>query len=232
MWTCSAPLRGTRSAAQLHRTIEGAGLGAQTSRARAPGPGVTGRGLQPRAPVGAEGRCPAGGGRPGRARRHRRGLRGAAAAGSGFGDGLAGGDGFGADPNVARRPAGAGAGCRRAGDAAGRYPWPAPPIEGSQNPESLAPRAARGDDTGDHLPLGGITTGDDGVRHRGTGRDGSDAANSENWPRRPAWRCCAASPSTVQPLPPMTLRAVGVGAGGRDVPGRPNVVRVLVGERT
>jgi len=35
--------------------------------------------------------------------------------------------------------------------------------------------------------------------------------------------------SVCEPLPPLTLRAVGVGAGGRDVPGRPNVVRVLVG---
>ncbi|MFD1536564.1 nickel pincer cofactor biosynthesis protein LarC [Nonomuraea guangzhouensis] len=30
-------------------------------------------------------------------------------------------------------------------------------------------------------------------------------------------------------LPPMRLEATGVGAGGRDVPGRPNVVRVLLG---
>ncbi len=30
-------------------------------------------------------------------------------------------------------------------------------------------------------------------------------------------------------LPAMTVHTVGVGAGGRDVPGRPNVVRVLVG---
>lgn len=32
------------------------------------------------------------------------------------------------------------------------------------------------------------------------------------------------------PQPAMTTRAVGVGAGGRDTPGRPNVVRVLVGD--
>jgi pyridinium-3,5-bisthiocarboxylic acid mononucleotide nickel chelatase len=32
------------------------------------------------------------------------------------------------------------------------------------------------------------------------------------------------------PLPPMTIDAVGVGAGSRELPGLPNVVRVLVGE--
>jgi len=32
-------------------------------------------------------------------------------------------------------------------------------------------------------------------------------------------------------LPAMSLRAVGVGAGTRDVPGRPNVVRVVLGDR-
>ncbi|NCD20083.1 MAG: LarC family nickel insertion protein [Actinobacteria bacterium] len=35
-----------------------------------------------------------------------------------------------------------------------------------------------------------------------------------------------------EPLPPMTLEAVGVGAGGRDPATHPNVVRVLVGTRT
>jgi uncharacterized protein (TIGR00299 family) protein len=33
-----------------------------------------------------------------------------------------------------------------------------------------------------------------------------------------------------RPLPPMAVTAVGIGAGGRDVPGRANVVRVVVGE--
>ena len=33
-----------------------------------------------------------------------------------------------------------------------------------------------------------------------------------------------------EPLPAMVVRAVGVGAGGRDLPGRPNVVRVMLGE--
>jgi pyridinium-3,5-bisthiocarboxylic acid mononucleotide nickel chelatase len=32
-----------------------------------------------------------------------------------------------------------------------------------------------------------------------------------------------------EPLPPMTVTAVGVGAGGRDVPGRANVTRVVIG---
>jgi uncharacterized protein (TIGR00299 family) protein len=32
-------------------------------------------------------------------------------------------------------------------------------------------------------------------------------------------------------LPPLTLRASGAGAGTRDTPGRPNVTRVLIGER-
>ncbi len=32
------------------------------------------------------------------------------------------------------------------------------------------------------------------------------------------------------PVPPMTIRAIGYGAGDRDLPGRPNVLRVLVGE--
>ncbi len=35
--------------------------------------------------------------------------------------------------------------------------------------------------------------------------------------------------ATCEDLPPMTVEAVGVGAGGRDVPERPNVVRVLIG---
>lgn len=32
------------------------------------------------------------------------------------------------------------------------------------------------------------------------------------------------------PLPPLTLQAVGNGAGSREIPGRPNVLRLLVGE--
>lgn len=38
--------------------------------------------------------------------------------------------------------------------------------------------------------------------------------------------------SVCEPLPPMTLDAVGIGAGGRDFPDHPNVVRLLVGART
>lgn len=33
-----------------------------------------------------------------------------------------------------------------------------------------------------------------------------------------------------EPIPPLTVSTIGVGAGGRDIPGRPNVVRVVIGE--
>ncbi len=36
--------------------------------------------------------------------------------------------------------------------------------------------------------------------------------------------------SACEALPPMLVTGVGVGAGGRDTPGRPNVVRVILGE--
>jgi len=109
--------------------------------------------------------------------------------------------------------------------------WPAPPIEGSPNPESVAPRAARDDDTGDHLPLSGITTGDDGVVTEGPAEMvGRGELGELATPTGMALLRCFAE--SCQPMPPMTLRAVGVGAGGRDVPGRPNVVRVLVGDRS
>jgi uncharacterized protein (TIGR00299 family) protein len=42
----------------------------------------------------------------------------------------------------------------------------------------------------------------------------------------------AALASEFGPLPPMTLEAVGLGAGSRDTPGVPNLVRVLVGDAT
>ncbi|MDQ1671816.1 MAG: pyridinium-3,5-bisthiocarboxylic acid mononucleotide nickel chelatase, partial [Frankiaceae bacterium] len=35
----------------------------------------------------------------------------------------------------------------------------------------------------------------------------------------------------VGPMPPLRIAAIGTGAGGRDVPGRPNVVRLVVGEQ-
>ncbi|GAA2552483.1 nickel pincer cofactor biosynthesis protein LarC [Winogradskya consettensis] len=37
---------------------------------------------------------------------------------------------------------------------------------------------------------------------------------------------------TCEPLPPLTLDGVGIGAGGRDPAGRANVVRVLIGTRS
>jgi hypothetical protein len=40
----------------------------------------------------------------------------------------------------------------------------------------------------------------------------------------------AAHATAFGPMPPMTVTAVGSGAGGRDTPGRPNVARLVLGE--
>ena len=42
----------------------------------------------------------------------------------------------------------------------------------------------------------------------------------------------AAFATSYGPMPPMTVTAVGVGAGRRELPGRPNVVRLVLGEAT
>ena len=75
------------------------------------------------------------------------------------------------------------------------------------------------------------------------------------FPRRPRWPCWAMRPSTpparpwsaspppalpscacsnvdYAPLPAMRVKARGYGAGGRDTPGEPNLLRLLVGEQT
>jgi len=41
----------------------------------------------------------------------------------------------------------------------------------------------------------------------------------------------AALASGFGPMPALTLRSSGFGAGGRDLPGRPNLVQVVIGER-
>ncbi len=37
---------------------------------------------------------------------------------------------------------------------------------------------------------------------------------------------------SYEPLPPMRVQATGYGAGGRETPGEPNLLRLLVGEAT
>ncbi len=56
------------------------------------------------------------------------------------------------------------------------------------------------------------------------------AASPANWSRRPArcWRPSIAS--SFGPLPAMRIGRIGYGAGDRDLPGAPNVLRVIVGE--
>ncbi|MFT4294445.1 MAG: DUF111 family protein [Micropruina sp.] len=87
------------------------------------------------------------------------------------------------------------------------------------------PRPADRDDA--HLPLGAVS--DDAgmlteepapvVDGRGLGELATPTGTA-------LLRCFAEACAT---RPPMALLRVGVGAGGRDVPGRPNVVRVLLG---
>ncbi len=105
---------------------------------------------------------------------------------------------------------------------------PAPPTELPDEPVP-ASSTPHGAEFAASLPLGEISADAEGVLTEGPARsvgrgDLGELATPTGMAllRSLAARC--------EPLPPMTLRSVGVGAGGRDVPGRPNVVRVLLGE--
>lgn len=102
--------------------------------------------------------------------------------------------------------------------------WPlVEPDDGAAPIDPGAPHAYAGA-TG-HVPLGGVAT-EGGVLTEGPaqvlgGRGELATPTGTALLRTLAARCV--------PAPPFEVRAEGLGAGGRDVPDRPNVVRVLLG---
>ena len=64
----------------------------------------------------------------------------------------------------------------------------------------------------------------------GRGAGGCSRAATASSRRRPGWPWYGRCPDECGALPPLTVSAVGIGAGGRDVAGRANVVRVVIGE--
>ncbi|MFN2497272.1 MAG: nickel pincer cofactor biosynthesis protein LarC [Pseudonocardiaceae bacterium] len=67
------------------------------------------------------------------------------------------------------------------------------------------------------------------VAARGLALTGGDLSGERTTPTGAALVATLASPG---PLPPMTVDAVGAGAGRRDSPGQPNITRLILGSRT
>lgn len=106
---------------------------------------------------------------------------------------------------------------------------PATPTGLPDEPVPVVSATPSGAEFAASLPLGEISADAEGVITEGPARsvgrgDLGELATPTGMAllRSLAERC--------EPLPPMTLRCVGVGAGGRDVAGRPNVVRALLGD--
>src|SRR5436853_3755326 len=67
------------------------------------------------------------------------------------------------------------------------------------------------------------------VADRGLALTGGELAGERTTPTGAALVAVLATPG---PLPPMTVDAVGSGAGARDSPERPNITRLVLGQRT
>ena len=103
-----------------------------------------------------------------------------------------------------------------------RLPEPdrASPDSAPSDPHPLRHAADR------YVPLGGIS-GDEGMLTEEPAQvvDGVGLGELATPTGTALLRCFA---TTCEPAPPASVARTGVGAGGRDVPGRPNVVRVLL----
>lgn len=96
---------------------------------------------------------------------------------------------------------------------------------GAREPVARAPHPMA-DGADRHVPLGGITGGEEGVLTEGPAQlVGGDGLGELATPTGMALLRCFAESCQQRPATPVRI---GVGAGGRDVPGRANVVRVLL----